>query len=383
MTKANAEAFVEGAQLRAPSLTNVPLHCNPGATFSIGQFTISAFAPVLKRVLLTSILGQLISFANAGEPIPSVFSSEDKMNPQTPMTINEAVEELVSGRNKNPTAALDALTKSPKEAPLLIIEAMRKNKKFDQRKRLGAALLAIAKSPENRDAPLLHLLGKALETTDYSLASGLMPSLSEFKANPIARELLLKAARNNSNPHIRTLALGRFYVQAKEPRDELAVFRTFLADKDERVQMTAARLLGRLGESDGHSRVLEILNRPITEKSDFGLIILAVNAAEAIGSSEFIPILEAHLANPHTDSVSGTIYDALAETRLKNLQTAREKLAFLENVLGQRGHCEWAAFHLTQIGSKEAIAILEKAASNPDHPAYSEATESLKILKGR
>jgi HEAT repeat protein len=294
------------------------------------------------------------------------------------MKIHDAVDALLVGHPDVHSHAVESLVSSGRGAIVSVLEAMRLNKRFDQRGRLGNALQQIVRLRENRDKEVLAMLSAAADTSDYTLSSNIARGISEFKGDPEARESLLRLAKNPS-PQIRSMALGALYAQASDPRQEVETFRSSLRkDLDLQVQLTAARLLGRLSEGDGRGLALEVLSRPLSTSTDLSLLRAAASVAELIGDAAFIPILESLLADPRADQASGSIWNALSEVRLRNAATETDKLILLGRILEQRGHSEWAAIRLAQLGSDQAVAILRKAAADPSHPGQGDAAYALR-----
>lgn len=148
-----------------------------------------------------------------------------------------------------------------------------------------------------------------------------------------------------------------------------------LADESGNVKMRAVWSLAKLGDDSGKELVLEAL-----KGNDVTAQLLAVEALEAIGDRNLIPVLEGNL---QSENVWTKIYSKLAIFRIEGAGlTGNERLNFLKETLkdGQFEVNSWSAKELAKEGSLEAITILKETAKDGGIPGSYSAGKVLQRL---
>ena len=154
-----------------------------------------------------------------------------------------------------------------------------------------------------------------------------------------------------------------------------------LKDKSGNVRMRAAWALANMGDGSGYELALETI-----KGKDVTAQLLAIDALEAIGNKEAIPILKQNL---ESENVWTRIHSKLAIKRLEMLGLLEiEKLSFLKATLKDEQFevSNWAALELGKIALTEtvqgqaAIDVLRKAAKDNRIPGSYAASKMVRRL---
>lgn len=290
--------------------------------------------------------------------------------------MEDTVKKLASGRPQEQLAASTALSELGKPAVKPLLKFIEMESDPEKRARIGETLRSILRNPLNRDSETLSELIRLAQTSDYFLASPALACIGLFRGSE-AIEAVHTIMRENPNPQTRGFAIGTLLLISGNDSREISTIKPLLKDESKAVQITAAGHLGELGDQSGMPLCLEALGVKERDRKALALLRRAAWAAGQIGNPAFIQPLERLLNDKRADSISGHVFDALAEVRLRNFSSPEQKLLYLKGLLGQEGHGDWSALHLARDGSQAARQILTEAASTEAHPGRAAAQYSL------
>jgi len=216
------------------------------------------------------------------------------------------------------------------------------------------------------------------ESKDQNTRISAIMLLGKIKAEQ-ARDSLEEILEKDEDKFCReasAIGLGRLEDKRARPKLKQA-----LSDKSGNVRMRAAWALAKIGDGSGYELALETI-----KGKDVTAQLLAIDALEAIGNKEAIPILKQNL---ESENVWTRIHSKLAIKRLEMLGLSEiERLNFLKETLKDEQFevNNWAAIELGKIAlsdipeSQLAIDILRNTVIDSKLPGSYAASKIVRSL---